>query len=327
LRSFVCEGLGAAGFEDDLEKLVSDDKGGRDHLAAVVVDLNNLGDRIRLLVKEEGFASLGEFSRKLRETISGVIKESLRELARKPGALAADGTLRCRPLVAAGDDLIFLLPARFWPQFTRILLRSLRDEGHFACAGVAVAKHAFPVNRLVLMAEELCGNAKQLVRGRAGKECALDWHLHQESVMGLLAARRRRLVVRDEAESVVAVATRRPYTLKEFEDLLSEAESNEWRKLANRKRYALYEALLRGPRATRELLKYLFLRGDDETLSRYRVVWDEALKEAGDSSWPLWTQTGERDEDDNPIYQTKAADRLELLWLLAGGEGASDGGD
>jgi len=345
-------------FPDDLEKMVTFERETRNLLAAVVIDLNNMGNRIKKLVEKQGFSALENFSRTLEEDILDTIKESIKVLRADKNGLADNATIRLRPLVAAGDDLIFTLPARLWVDFTKKMLESLDKKGYPACAGVAIAKHSFPLNRLVLMAESLCDNAKKHLRflktetvdDKTGTpETALDWHLHQESSMlDPLAVRRRQSVsnpkkdeftittgrpytlqeavrrrqsVSNPKKDEFTITTGRPYTLQEFTTLLEETKTA-WAKISNRKLFALYSALHQGPQATRELLKYTFLRREKEDMSLFEPLWKKVC--TLDGRYPLWEE--QKFNDGTLVYHSAITDQLELKWLMQGPltEGSDD---
>ncbi|MCD6293952.1 MAG: hypothetical protein J7M20_03290, partial [Deltaproteobacteria bacterium] len=145
-------------------------------------------------------------------------------------------------------------------------------------------------------------------------QCALDWHVHQETTMvDPLNSRKRKAVMEIEKEREYSVSTGKPYTLEEFKTLLEKAAK--WEKIpSNRKLFALYTALCRGPEATRETLKYIFLRRENETGTFYRPLWDAMFAINGD--YPLWQETNYG--ENLKIYHSEVADQLELRWLMQG---------
>lgn len=324
LARYALNSLDGLLFPADLEDLVTTDNQLQDRIAAVVIDLNNMGDRIKSVVEQDGFEGLLEYSTGLQEDILESIETVLQELSNTPGSVINNNEkekqLCIRPLVAAGDDMIFLLPARLWSFFTSSLLRLLADRGYAACAGVAVAKHKYPVNRLVLMAEDLCSNAKQHIRyllEKNGKQnsgiydtCGIDWYIHQETNMTTpLEVRRRRQVIEMYDGSEYAVSTGRPFTLENFNEL--QDKKQQWSVIkSQRKLHTLYRALQQGPKQTRQTVKYIFLRKEQNDFSTYMPLWKNI--NICDGDYPLWSK--ER-LNDRTVHFTTVADQLELYLL------------
>lgn len=308
-----------------------------DLLAVVVVDLNDMGTRLHEVVKKNGFAALGEFSEKLQEDLNKVFRVVLNGVIPDQDWLGHGGGeqfLRFRPLLLGGDDIALAIPAPLWPAFVSRLLNELAPRGYPACAGVTVAKHTFPINRLVEMSEELVGSAKALVRYQNQQEqitdkkndvtacCALDWHVHQQTAFDSpLAIRKKQYVFegdrnlgfeREDKNSVpvIQVATAKPYMLADFQCLLTEGEKLK-KSIPRGKLFALYSALRDGCQATRDCLVRMFLRNENQQLGKYKVLWDKLCKD----QWPLWVdfQEGSRTKE-QPCY-TEMADILELLLL------------
>ncbi len=179
-----------ANLEDVVRKKDTPSRAGEsayDLLAVVVVDLNDMGTRLHQVVQNGGFAALGEFSEKLQEDLDGIFSaaldgiipdkevENINPLPESEinllfemfeleypmsylfpntkewlGQGGGEQFLRFRPLLLGGDDIAFALPAPLWPSFVSSLLTELTQKGYPACAGVTIAKHTFPINRLVL---------------------------------------------------------------------------------------------------------------------------------------------------------------------------------
>jgi len=342
-----------AGYPGSLERLVSYGGETEDLMAVVVVDLNDMGNRIKNLVEQNSFHALKDFSEKLEMEVSETIEAAIRSLwedektrplfsgqETEEAGTASDASakkwpiLRIAPLVAAGDDMIFALPARLWPFFVSALLSGLQQKKYPACAGIAVAKHSFPVNRLVLMAEELAANAKGYVRylsnggqsdAPAGKNnvpssgVALDWHVHQETAFSsALEARRRYSLVRLHSDRT-ALGTGRPYLLEDFQALLEEADL--WRNakgLTGRKLFALREAIAKGPEQTRETLVHVFLRNENDKLDKYVLLWNRLQGNENDD-FPLWRKVRpDLISSSETIFRTSVADLLELNEIREG---------
>ena len=314
------------GFPTDLELLVSRQQQSHDSdsLAVVVIDLNNVGRRINAVVQAEGFPGLQRLSSDLEVSLQAMLTAVLHYLKQRPDSRGVAGEkqfLRLRPLLLGGDDIVFALPAPLWPGLVAQALTHLHILGYPACAGVAVARHTFPINRLATMAEELVANAKRLSRHRQSQdacfnECVLDWHTHQETAFtSPLQVRRRNYVKKvseTPSEETYEVGTCRPYALTEFLRLLDQSAPL---KYSDRKLYALYKSLRGGVEATRETLKYIFLRNDTANLDKYAYLWD--LVGRFPEEYPLWSSrqfVGDRKK--TIIYETEIADILELKFLL-----------
>ncbi|HZQ07107.1 MAG TPA: hypothetical protein VFD70_11045 [Anaerolineae bacterium] len=89
------------------------------------------------------------------------------------------------PLVFGGDDVTFVCDGRIGLSLAAIYLQEfnkyrLGDKPLYACAGVAIVKNRYPFARAYGMAEELCQNAKRVVKdwkiNKDDDALALDWH-------------------------------------------------------------------------------------------------------------------------------------------------------
>lgn len=309
IEKICCPPPGHPAFTTDLKTLVTDAQDKQELLAVVVFDLNDMGIKIRKVVKSDGFEKLREFSSTLQTDFCGVFQETIEEIA------SPKGLIRLRPLMVAGDDAVFAMPASIWLPFVRNVLPKLSKKGLSACAGVAIAKHTYPINRLAQMAEELVGNAKNKYRREKKKtDAVIDWHVHQEaSFTSPLEIRKRTYIPVKDEDSRYEIATRRPYTWEELDDLILRAE--ELKDFSSRKLFSLYRALRNGTKATRNTLVYTFLRDEKENLERYKPLWDWIKDTLGDE--PLWEKTTFESGSNKPeIYDTKIADLIELSWFL-----------
>lgn len=284
-------------------------------LAVVVMDVNNLGRKVEREVSNGGFAGLRIFSENLEKTLDKIFQDLTLMVAKLPEGWGEKASLggnfvRLRPLFLGGDDMVLALPAAIWPKFVAQALKDLEAAGFPACAGVVVAKHNFPVNRLVQMAEELVASAKRLVRFKGEEVSALDWHVHQEAAFtSPLAARRRHFLRRvSPTQQEYELATRRPYLLDDFNNIIEQTKNFKW---ANRKLFALYKALRGGCQATREALVYTFLRDENKELDKYSFLWD--LVEQGAGTYPLWND--DSIDTSASLRHTQVTDILELKFL------------
>lgn len=304
-------------------------------LAVVVIDLNGMGNRIQDIVRKGGFDDFAKFSKSLERDLDEMFRKLLvRRHQERTGRgssrwIARDRKgqtcFRLRPLLLAGDDMVFAMPASLWPQYVNDLLGELQKLGHPACAGVAVARHTYPINQLIQMAEEMVSSAKALVRHKASsgsgtEQFAVDWHMHQESSsLSAMAVRRRAHVRSISMNTEYAVSTRKPYLLSEFLDLLEEAKDlgngGDSRENSNRSLFALYQALRLGPRETRDTLVRRFLRGEGKELNTYGYLWRWVHETDGDH--PLWERIIVRESTGHKTcHFTRYADLLELYFSM-----------
>jgi hypothetical protein len=225
------------------------------------------------------------------------------------------------------------MPAPMWPFFVSTALASLEDKGYPACAGITIAKHNFPINRLVLMAEDMVKSAKCLSRYRNNNKPAIDWHIHQESAFSdpMIVRKRNYLISAGLYNDFHAACTRRPYTLEKFNILIGHANlltKSEY-SISNRKLYALYQALRKGPKKTQEVLKYIFLRDENDRMEKYKYIWDEicncpAHTDQTASEYHLWELVKDeagivfKDSDGKQLYDTQWTDIIELKWSQDG---------
>lgn len=309
----------------DKDKALAEGKGEADFLAVVVIDLNDLGRRMEQTVNSGGFSALENFSSCLAQKLDEVCKKLVLQLANcdQGWNLYESGTdkgkrfVRFRPLLLAGDDIVVALPAPLWPDFVEQALTLLKNAGFPACAGVVVAKHNFPINRLAEMAEELVAHAKKLVRFKKegsleSRECALDWVVHQESAFtSPLEARRRDFL--KELSSHYELATQRPYTLEEFKQL--RWRMDHLKNISNRKLFSLYRGLRQGTQTTRDTLVYTFFRDESEDLGRYAPLWQ--LVEEIPGEFPLWEKhTFTKGGAAAILHDTWVPDLLELKFTI-----------
>lgn len=323
--------LGFTGlFPGELEDLVikaTNDKGEKDLLAVVVIDLNDMGNRVKQVVNKYGFdgdSGLHGFSKKLEQELVDISKTVVSKVvSRKDGKNENDEKnkfLRLRPLLLGGDDIVMAMPAPLWPAYVSSIFEKLKEAGFEACAGVIVAKHTYPINRLIGMAEELVSNAKGLVRYRKNQNpddsdgFAIDWHMHQESAFNSPLAIRSRNFIPYNKNGIIEVATRKPYGFEEFNTLLSKADVLNSRHYSNRKLFTLYAGLRSGTRATRNVLVRNFLRNEDVDLSYYSQIWGFVKDTEGEH--PLWSKKDFLKAGYNVIlHNTVFSDVLELKLL------------
>lgn len=311
----------AGSFPQELDKMVEiPESKETELLAVVVIDLNEMGTRIENIVKDKGFKELHTFSEGLESDIAGICNGLIDDMIGKGDNwknlnVKNKNGLCLRPLFLGGDDLVFAMPASLWQTFVSFIFDRLKGKNLEACAGIMIAKHNFPINQLVEMAEDLCANAKNLVKYRKQNNenisgFALDWHVHQESVFESPVSIRKRTLVKDLQNYTYAIATDKPYLYEEFVKIRNEVGNLS--KISNRKLFSIYQGLRQTPQNTRDILVYEFLRNENEKMDKYTKIW-EWVKQSG-SQYPLWDIKKNMSVDNSTytIFYSKYADILEL---------------
>ena len=314
-------------------------------VAVVVFDLNDMGNYFKDAIKPnnsgENFKEYKDKSKELEKNIREIYTNAINEVIPKEKKLAI------YPVLLAGDDACFVLPQKHWPAFVQAVFKQIKEKGYTACAGVVIGAHNYPFRQLVNMAEELLANAKQKYRLKRKynpglKECVVDWHVFQESNVSSALESRNRIFARiDTNNNRLSLATAKPYTETEFETCLKNGDALYLKDsqgnpiISNRKIYALYQSLLQGPEATRDTVKYVFLREDDKhdaQLEKFKPLWElirdhhqEAIKNntLGVRYSPSWDVIIEFiDGNDWTISTTALADIIELYHQTHAEEGA-----
>ena len=88
-------------------------------------------------------------------------------------------SLPFRPLVYGGDDITFVCDGRIALDLAATCLKVFNAAGGlYACAGIALVKSHYPFFRAYSLAEELCRNAKKMVKSNfADGASAMDWQI------------------------------------------------------------------------------------------------------------------------------------------------------
>lgn len=329
--SYVCtplsQMLATCDFPEDTESLVGvGSEADPEMMAVVVFDLNNMGAKVKNLVKEnnDNFKFLKCFSSALEKRVIAIYREAINTTKQDSNGRAV---YACQPLMLAGDDAAFAVPQSLWVKFVQTVFQETEKEKVEGIkinvsAGVIVAAHNYPFSRLFDMAEDLCASAKSRIRSETNGGQAVDWHVFEETCFTSAYEARRRGFVRDEETSFSHyVCTRRPYKSDDFNVLVRHAQTW-WKDLAERKRHTIYRALRQGPEETRNVLAHVFLRDENEKLEKYGGVWTavEAWKKTSDDGDPVLWRKGTPPKDqgyrtDWTVYDTEVADSLELFWM------------
>lgn len=204
-----------------------------------------------------------------------------------------------RPIVYGGDDVTFVcdgriglsLAVKFLKEFERLTENLPDAQGKkskaTACAGIAIVKTHYPFARAYTLSEELCSNAKKLVKKETDNYSprkpifsALDWHIAASGLLGDIDEIRQR-------EYQDSKLTIRPMRSHEYgagikvvwQDFTSVIqcfkEGKEWKDKHN-KVMALREILIEGKDATR---KFVEIYGN-EKLPEFPKV-ESTLREQG----------------------------------------------
>lgn len=148
-----------------------------EYLAVVHADVNGLGDCVKSFLSSlDDKSSLHEaiehyqtFSGGLTDCGIQALKSSLDKLLE---GFPTDQAVPFRPLVAAGDDVTYVIHAAHAFDFTRNVLEKLSEEAgklftklgidnsFSAAAGIAFVKPHYPFSRAYQLAEELCAYTK-----------------------------------------------------------------------------------------------------------------------------------------------------------------------
>ncbi len=134
-----------------------------------VIHADGSGVGQRLINLENDYEKLRAFSEALKEATRDATARALE-------TLPATRKLQARPIVSAGDDLTYIVPGARARAFATRWLLALEDEtkkreselggGLWGGAGIAYVHRRFPFSRAYEMAESLCKDAKEAVRGR-----------------------------------------------------------------------------------------------------------------------------------------------------------------
>ena len=180
--------------------------GEESYLAVVHADANRIGRRVESLAdrfpqpdqNRAYIQAIRDFSLGVERVAQEALASAISLLA---DALAADPDLPCdaeyfplRPVVFGGDDVTFVcnaryglpLTVRYLQEFERLSREepALDGEELHACAGVVVFKVHYPFARAYHLSEQLCRNAKRLVKQQRADCSALDWHFALSGITG-----------------------------------------------------------------------------------------------------------------------------------------------
>lgn len=140
------------------------------YVAVVHADGNRVGERVMGL--GDDLDALQRFSRHLGDATARAARRAVARLCEESRAQAR---IPARPIVLGGDDLTFLVSARYALPFTDLYLQAFADEtrdlsggGLQASAGIALVKPGWPFHSAHELAESLCNTAKNILNRESG---------------------------------------------------------------------------------------------------------------------------------------------------------------
>ncbi len=164
-------------FTTEVDKLGQSE--GKNHLAIVHIDGNNMGKRFKACTDLAMFRKL---SKDVDLLTRAAFEELLKDLIGNMDKIKATGIkiqeekkktiLPIRPIVLNGDEITFVTDGRLGIYLAERFIRhgtkvELVDKKPLCfCAGVAITKTKFPFFRGYQLAEELCASAKKAARAR-----------------------------------------------------------------------------------------------------------------------------------------------------------------
>lgn len=273
-----------------------DKQEGHSYLAVVHADGNGMGQRKKNLGDKNGLPAqncdwiknMRLFSKELNEAGLNAFRAVVEEAVVRHGKQKNGVAFLFSPIIYGGDDTTFVcdgyqglwLAKTYLEEFEKQCNATTLLKDGRACAGVAITKTHFPFIQAYQMAADLCQNAKQRARDKAGSY--LDWHFGVNGSVRRLAAIRKR-----EYETPAGKLHLRPVSIskEQSSDLQSwavfEANVNAFRKEWGNKRGKLKE--LRG-----------VLREGGDAVKEYMKMYEtgKSLPESAHIPGNEYTQTG-----------------------------------
>jgi len=226
-------------------------------LATVVMDGNNMGDKIRAL---NDFSQLKKFSSEMESLIQKSFESCFEKYFKEEKDSKSFKSIR--PLIVGGDDICFLVDGYRVFDFVSCLIEKINraskenngnifgTEGITFSAGILIAKHNYPFNFAYRIAHSLLKSAKVYSREQ-GSCSSLDFHILLSSSGDEIQKIREKEYCYDDTNYL----TRKPYSLEEFQNIKKDSKTlGDF--LARNKRKAIREVLRIGRRESAvELLK------------------------------------------------------------------------
>ncbi len=206
------------------------ERGQASYIAVVHADGNGVGKRKEALCEKYAetednrmfIQALHDFSEQIKQAGTDALQKTFSRMMRwieadeerRKSYIAWDKQEKVHrvkfvPLVFGGDDVTFVCDGRLGLSLAAIFLQEFNKnkvdgEPLCACAGIAIVKNRYPFARAYKMAEQLCQNAKRVVRELKEQDAnvpnalALDWHFAiSGAVLSVNEVRQREYTVDD----------------------------------------------------------------------------------------------------------------------------------
>lgn len=213
--------------------------GSQSYIGIIHIDGNGMGERFHKAVENfKGKGQEKEYIKALRKTSNlasnvgrKVVKQIIRAVLRSLRPLEnseeyevaqcfsikkEEGKyhLPFRFLIYGGDDLTFVCDARLALDLAALGLYAYESENLTACAGIAIIKSHYPFVKGYELAEQLCQNAKKMVRFfENNPSSALDWLIVRSGLIENIEKHREKYYRIKHSNEYL---TLRPYFLKNY---------------------------------------------------------------------------------------------------------------
>ncbi len=167
-------------------------------LAVVHADGNGLGTIIQNLnekFKGKPDEEVRQGFKQFSQALDNATQQAAQEAFKSAGITKDEGKFPIRPIILGGDDLTVIIRADLAFGFTKAFLEEFEKQtekkfdflkeytgdqfkkGITACAGIAYVKKSYPFHYAIDLAEKLCSDAKNFVKGKgkySGKAPKMD---------------------------------------------------------------------------------------------------------------------------------------------------------
>ncbi len=172
-------------------------------IAVIHADGNGLGNIIQNLnnsFKEKNDTEVKNGFKSFSNALDKSTKAAAQEAFKSAKIKKQKGIYPIRPIVLGGDDLTVIIRADLAFDFTKAFLEEFEEQtknelkflqadfgidkfknGITACAGIAYVKKSYPFHYAVDLAEKLCGDAKNFVKGKTK-----EYENHHPKMNGLI---------------------------------------------------------------------------------------------------------------------------------------------
>lgn len=186
----------------------------KNYMAVVHIDGNRMGKQFEELKKcfeyEEGKyditnreykKALKKFSDRIKNAYESAFMEMVQAVEDNKDALKEympidNNNFPVIPIIVAGDDITYVTNAKIGIETARIFLEHLSSKEIEmygdkiiqlnACAGIALVKISHPFSEAYSLAEDLCANAKRVLKSDFpdSNYSLIDWHIEQGDLLG-----------------------------------------------------------------------------------------------------------------------------------------------